>query len=99
MHMGRSHHVIVSIAGGFSASFLTFFIATYGTTASQRGQLLAGDATLNKNYPTTLNMMHGAMDGTNPILQSMSSYGWWTLVLAGGLLAAFILVKMLRRFA
>jgi hypothetical protein len=63
-----------------------------------QGQLLAGDPSLNREFPTTLNTMHGAMDGQNPILESMGSYGFWVVVVIGGLIAAFIILKLMRRF-
>lgn len=102
-HLGRSHHTAVdaaiSIIGGFAASFLTFSITAYSEySSSMRGQLIAGDPTLNRQYPTTLSMMQSGIDGTNPILQSMSSYGWWMAVLIGAIVAAFIIFRLIRRY-
>lgn len=102
-HLGRSHHtkidIAVSLVGGFAASFLTFAI-TAATQYNQamRGQLLAGDPVANKEFPTTLNAFQSGIDGTNPILQSMSSFGWWTAVTIGGLVAAYIIFKFTRRY-
>lgn len=103
MHMGRSHtagEIVTALVGGFAASFLTFVVTTYTQYYghNMQGQLLAGDPTMNREFPTTLNTMHAAMDGQNPVLESMSSYGWWTLVIIGGLIAAFIILKLMRRY-
>ncbi len=103
MHIGRSHHkaieVIVAVVGGFSASFLTFVITTYTQYhRSLSGQLVAGDTTVHRELPTTLNMMHAAMDGRDPIASAMTNYGWWIAVLIGGVIASLIIFKLARRY-
>lgn len=102
MHLGRSHHpatqVAVSVIGGFAASFLTFAVTTTQKFGAMQGQLLAGDPELNKEFPTTLNTMHAAMDGQNSLLNSMSSSAFWLLVIIGGVIASFIIFKLMRRY-
>ncbi len=101
MHIGRSHHldVIVSIVGGFAASFLSFFVTTYtGGSHSLGGQLLAGDPTINRQFPSTLNTMHAALDGSDPIANALTSYTWWTAVVIGGIVASFVVFKLIRRY-
>lgn len=102
MHIGRSHHtalqIAISITGGFTASFLTFVVSSYVQVGGMRGQLVAGDPNLNRQLPTTLNTFQGAIDGNNAILHSMSSYGWWTMVVLGGIVASFIAFKFVRRY-
>ncbi len=102
MHLGRSHHTIgqmvVSLCGGLAASFLTFTVTTFTQNYSMKGQLLAGDPSVNRQMPTTLNAMQGAMDGSSPMIHAMTSYGWWVMVIIGGFIAAFIILKMMRRF-
>ncbi len=104
MHVGRSHHlsleIAVSILGGFTASFLAFVTVTYTQhyNAFLRSQLLAGDPAKNREFPTVLNTMHAAMNGENPIVQSMGSYGWWFLVVIGGIIASCIVFRLARRY-
>lgn len=98
MHIGRNHHALLSVLGGLVTSFVAFSFATMRTTSQYSGQLMAGDQAANRAFPTTLNTMQSAMDGTNPLLQAMSSYGWWVLVIVGGLVAAPILFRLTRRF-
>jgi hypothetical protein len=101
MHIGRSHHtaleVTLSLLGGFVASFTAFTINTYHN-ASLQGQLLAGDPTLNRQMPTTLNAMKGIGDGSDPMISALTSFGWWTAVLIGGVFASFIVFKLMRRY-
>lgn len=102
MHLGRSHHTVgqiaTSVAGGFAASFLAFSVTTFTQSYGMKGQLLAGDPTVNRQMPTTLNAMQGAMDGSNPMMHAMTSYAWWIMVVCGGIIAAFIILKMMRRY-
>ena len=90
--------VLVSVTGGFTASFLTFAVSTYVQVGGMRGQLVAGDPNLNRQYPSTLNAFQGAVDGSNSMMASMSSYGWWLMVFLGGIVASFIAFKFVRRY-
>lgn len=102
MHLGRSHHmsleIAVSVIGGFAASFLTFTVAPYMSGARHGAQLIAGDPSVNRELPTTLNMMQRALDGQNPVLSSLGNYGWWVAVVLGGIIASFIIFRMTRRY-
>lgn len=103
MHLGRSHHlsteIIVSAIGGFAASFLTFTVMTVTQhQGSIRGQLVPGDQAVNREFPTTLNMMHAALDGSNPMANAMTSYAWWVTVVMGGIAASFLIFKLARRY-
>lgn len=99
MHIGRSHHLLLSIVSGFTASFLTFAVATYSQIhGGIQGQLLAGDPTANRQYPTTLNAMKGTLDGSNSMVGALGSYGFWLTVILGGIVASFVAFKMLRRY-
>lgn len=99
MHIGRSHHLPISIISGFTASFLTFTVAQYvNISGGLRGQLMAGDPTLNRQLPSTLNAMKGAIDGSDSMVSSLTSYGFWMTVLLGGIVASFVAFKMLRRY-
>lgn len=91
--------VPIAIVGGFFASFLTFMVAAYQTTNSTfLSQLLAGDPVANREFPTTLNTLQAAVNGEDPLLTSMSSYGWWIAVMIGGLIAAAVILKLMRRY-
>jgi hypothetical protein len=90
--------IATALVGGFAASFLTFTVTTYTTNSGMRGQLMAGDPAVNQELPTTLNMMQSAMDGNNSMLNSMGSYTWWILVIIVGLIGAFVLLKVMRRY-
>lgn len=103
MHLGRSHHlgieIAVSVIGGFAASFLTFVVTTYTRGGpGLQGQLLAGDPTANREFPTTLNTMHAAMDGQSSVLSAMGSYGFWIMVTIGAVIAAMIIFRLARRY-
>lgn len=103
MHFGRSHHlgleIAVSAIGGFAASFLAFTLTTYTQhSGSMQGQLLAGDPTQNRNFPTTLNTMHAAMDGQSSVLGAMGTYGFWIAVTIGAVIAGLIIFKLARRY-
>ncbi|MEQ1849931.1 MAG: hypothetical protein ABL890_05085 [Candidatus Peribacteraceae bacterium] len=91
--------VMVAVVGGFIASFLAFAATTVQRTDYLQGQLLAGDPELNKDLPTTLNTIHAAMDGNDPLLQAMGSYAWWIMVLIGAAIAAVIILKLMRQYA
>jgi hypothetical protein len=91
--------IVISLVGGFLASFLAFAATTMQRTDYLQGQLLAGDPALNRELPTTLNVMQAAMTGNDPLVSAMGSYLWWILVMIGGLIAAFIILKMMRRYA
>lgn len=91
----------IAMVSGFFASFLTFAVSTYqqaGIGVSQLGQLLAGDPVANRAEPTTLNTLQAAMHGEDPLIASMSSFGWWIAVMIGGLIAAALILKMMRRY-
>ncbi len=101
MHTGRSHHldVIISVFGGFASSFLAFAVTTYtGGSRSLGGQLLAGDPTVNRQFPSTLNTMQAALEGSDPIASAMTSSSWWTAVVIGGIVASFVVFKLIRRY-
>ena len=63
-----------------------------------RGQLVAGDPTVNREFPTTLNTMHAAMDGQDSVIGALGSYGFWVAVVIGGILASFALFKLVRNY-
>ncbi|MBP7113884.1 MAG: hypothetical protein KBA40_00350 [Candidatus Peribacteraceae bacterium] len=104
MHLGRSHHlgreIAVSVVGGFAASFMAFVVNTYTQNYGKgiQGQLLAGDPSANREFPTTLNTMHAAMDGQSSVLNAMGSYGFWIAVMIGGVIASFIIFRLARRY-
>ena len=102
MHMGRSQHtalhVIGSIVGGFLLSFGFFAGSTYVQLSGMQGQLVAGDPNLNRQLPTTLNAFQGAINGSNPMMSALTSYGWWMTVLLGTIVAAFAIFKVARRY-
>lgn len=102
MHIGRSHHtglqVLLAGLGGFVGSFLFFVAATSMQLSGMKGQLVAGDPTANRQLPTTLNAFQGAMNGSDSIMSSMSSYGWWFMVSIGGIFLSFALFKVVRRY-
>jgi|GEM_PF-1449050 len=102
-HVGRSHHRGIEIAlatlGGFAASFLALaFTVTSRSFRSLSGQLLAGNPEANREFPTTLNTMQSAIEGGNPILRSMTSYGWWVAIIILGVLCSLILLKLVRKY-
>ena len=103
MHMGRSHHsiaeIIGSAIGGFALSFLVLTSQVILQSSKNfQGQLLAGDPTANRNFPTTLNAMRSVSDGDNQIMQAMTSYAWWIVVIFGGIIASFALLKIMRKY-
>lgn len=99
MPLSHRSRTILSIVGGFTASFLTFLFFAYTCgLGSMRGQLVAGDATENGKLPTTLNTLHGAFNGTDPVIAALSSYAWWTTVLLVGCIASFVLLRITRRY-
>jgi hypothetical protein len=103
MHFGRSHHMLmrsaISMVGGFMASFLAFvFVTATQGYHSLPGQLVAGDPSLNRRYPTTLNTMQDAMSGNNAMIESFRSELWWIGVGIGTIICAIILFRMVRRY-
>jgi hypothetical protein len=99
MHIGRNYHLLVSVVSGFTASFVTFTVAKYAEVSTGlRGQLMAGDPTTNKQLPSTLNAMKGAMEGSDSIMNSFASYGFWMTVSLGGIVASLVAFKMFRRY-
>lgn len=85
---------------GFAASFLTLLFSAYMRGfVPMRGQLVAGNAVNNREMPTTLNMMHRSFDGTDPVIASLSSFGWWIAVIILGSILSFILFRLTRRYA
>jgi len=100
MHLEHSPaDLAIALVGGFFASFLTFTVTAYERAGvSLLGQLIAGDPQANREFPTTLNTLQAAVGGEDPLVQAMSSYGWWIAVLIGGLIAAAIILKLMRRY-
>lgn len=103
MHIGRSHHtiieIIVSIISGFAASFLTFVVTAYHQSGrSLGGQLVSGDPRDSAQFPSTYNMLKGAVDGSNPLASAMANDLWWMMVVIGGIVAAFIIFKVRQRY-
>ncbi|OGJ66776.1 hypothetical protein A3A67_03940 [Candidatus Peribacteria bacterium RIFCSPLOWO2_01_FULL_51_18] len=100
-HVGRSHHagleITLSALGGFAASFLIFLVAARQSNTF-RGQLIAGDPAVNRQFPSTLNTMQTALSGGNPIASSMTSYGFWVAVIIFGSALSFLILKLLRRY-
>ena len=96
---GHRHDIGISLLGGFSASFLAFSLTTMtGHFGALQGQLIAGDPAMNRELPTTFNEMHAALAGENPMVNAMSNYSWWVAVMLGGIVAAFIIFKLMRRY-
>ncbi len=91
--------IVIAIMGGFSSSFIALVMVMYTRADSITGQLLAGDPSANKEYPTTLNTMQGAMDGSDAIMNAMGSFTWWTMVMIGAVAASFIILKLMRKYA
>lgn len=97
------HHskldIPIALVGGFFASFLTLAFSVYQQSSTTfLGQLLAGDPVDNQQFPTTLGSMQAAIGGDDPLLNAMGSYGWWVAVMIGGLIAAAVLLKLMRRY-
>lgn len=98
--MSTRIRLILAVLGGFTASFLALVGNTYLQFNDQfRSQLLAGDPSLNKDYPTTLNTMHGAMDAGTAVSQMLGSTVFWVLIGFGTLLGAWILFRVMQRYA
>lgn len=89
--------LLLSIFCGFLCSFLLMLAAPF-LTGNYGAQLIAGDPKANSELPTTLNMMHAAMDGTNPVVGNLTSFGWWIAVTMLGIIATAVFFKVLRRF-
>ena len=103
VHIGRNHRateMTIAVVGGFAASFIAFSLNTYTqySGAAMKGQLLAGDPTANRAFPTTINTIQAAMSGSDPMVSALTSYGWWTGVIVGTAFAAFIILKLMRRY-
>ena len=94
----RGAQLAISIIGGFVASLLAITFAQFHSSSAWKGQLLAGDPTLNRDMPTTLNAFKNAADGTQTLMQNLSSPLWWAFVIGGGIIAAFIIFKILRKY-
>jgi hypothetical protein len=99
MHISKRFHVALSLFLGFCASFLLLA----GSLVLQKfsnlqGQLVAGDTEQNRALPTTLNMLRGAADGTDPIMQPLMSFGFWIAVVLFGIVGTFMAFRLMRRF-
>lgn len=103
MLFGRSPRLLLetalSLIGGFLASFLAFvFVTATEGYRSLPGQLVAGDPSLNRQYPTTLNTVQDVIGGNNAIIEGFKSELWWFGVGVGTIVAAMILFKLIRRY-
>ncbi len=94
----RGAQIAISLLGGLIASMLAFTATLYLSNSEMRGQLLAGDPTANRELPTTLNAFKDAADGTTLLMQNLSSPVWWVAVIIGGLIAALIIFRLMRRY-
>ncbi len=83
-------------AGGMATSFAAFLTFTVMQSGSMRGQLVAGDPSVNRQFPSTLNSLQASLTGDNPIAGAMSSYVWWTGVIVGGVVLSWVFLRMLR---
>lgn len=89
----------LALAGGFLLSFGTMLVLPLLRSNSLTGQLLAGDPTVNRQYPTTLNMVHASISGQSTMLHNLGSMGWWMMVMVGTIVGAFFFLALLRRVA
>ena len=53
---------------------------------------------MNRELPTTFNEMHAALAGENTMVNAMSNYSWWVAVMLGGIVASFLVFKLMRRY-
>lgn len=86
----------IAASGGVTTSFLAFLTFTVMQSGGMRGQVVAGDQAANSMLPTTYNALQGSLLGQNPMMNAMTSYLWWTGVLIGGAIAAWVFLGMLR---
>lgn len=89
---------IIAFAGGMSLSFFIMLLVPLMQGTHIGGQLLAGDPSANRRYPTTLNAVQGAVDTSTGILQLFSSAGWWMMMGILGIVLSFMLLRIIRRW-
>ncbi len=87
----------LAAGGGFLVAFLGVSAATLTQQSSMQfqGQLVSGG--VSPGLPTTLNTMQHL--GTNPLVTSMGSYMWWTVVVVLAIPCAWLVFGMIRRYA
>lgn len=92
--------MILTTLSGFGVSFVSFVLWGYVRMSGKdfQGQLIAGDPSVNNQFPTTYNTMGDIVGGTNAIANGMFGYAWWIAVIVGGLLATWLLLKFTRRY-
>ncbi len=98
MHRSRVTDLLISIVGGFLSSLSTLLLIPYLRPGQFTGQIVAGNQAANRELPTTLNMMHAAMDGTNTIASDITSYGMWVAVLIGTMIGSVVIFRILRQY-
>lgn len=90
--------ITMASAGGMATSFAGFLAFTLmQTSTNMRGELIAGDPAVNSQYPSTYNALQASLTGGSSIANAMTSYMWWTGVIIGGGLLAWIFLRFLRQ--
>lgn len=89
--------ISLASTGGMASSFAAFLVFTaMQSGTAMRGQLVAGDPAVNRQYPTTLGSMQASLTGENAIAGAMSSYVWWIGVVIGGVVLTWVFLRLLQ---
>lgn len=88
----------LSALGGIVAGFTTTIFIQFNTSHIYLGQLLAGNQTVNRTMPTTLNALKTVTDGTDPMITGLTSMGFWVTFIVLSIIASGVLFKWMRRY-
>jgi hypothetical protein len=96
--MSAHFHLTLSALGGIVAGFITTVFVNQSQSQIYLGQLLAGNQTVNRTMPTTLNALKTVTDGTDPMITGLTSMGFWVTFAVLSVIASGVLFRWMRRF-
>ena len=97
--MTSGAHLALSALGGIVAGFLATLFVELNASNMYLGQLLAGNQTVNRTMPTTLNALKTVTDGTDPMITGLTSMSFWITFVVLSVISSVVLLKWMRRFA
>lgn len=95
-----THHTHRTLAtlGGIIAGFMATLFIEFNSSKIYLGQLLAGNQTVNRTMPTTLNALKTVTDGTDPMITGLTSMSFWVTFVVLSIISSAVLLRWMRRY-
>lgn len=96
--MTHHTHLTLSALGGIVSGFLATLFIEFNSSKIYLGQLLAGNQTVNRTMPTTLNALKTVTDGTDPMITGLTHMSFWITFIVLSVISSTVLFRWMRRY-